>query len=155
MSKPDPGLAGAAELLDVVGRLNRWVTHHSDWPLPLAQLRVLAQIDEWGQARTGDLARAEHCSQPTMTARVQHLQARDWVARASDPRDARAAMLTLTEEGRAVLADARATRARVLQALLAQEGAPGRDRVRAATETLAALLEMAYLHHRHEQNKTS
>jgi len=155
VSPSDHGPGGAAELLDVVVRLNRWVTHHSDWALPLAQVRVLSQIDEWGQARTGDLARVEHCSQPTMTTRVQRLQARGWVARARDPLDARATMLTLTEEGRAVLADARATRARVLQALMAHMDAPERERVQAATRTLGALLEIAYANHRHEQNKTS
>ena len=146
MSKSSHSPAGAAELLDVVVRLNRWVTHHSDWALPLAQVRVLSQIDEWGQARTSDLARAEHCSQPTMTARIQHLQAQGWVARTSDPQDARAAMLTLTAEGRAVLADARGTRARVLQTLMAQMDAPGRERLRAATDTLETLLQMAYAH---------
>ncbi|MCD6664392.1 MAG: MarR family transcriptional regulator [Comamonas sp.] len=154
MPKSDHGPGSAAELLDVVVRLNRWVTHHSDWPLPLAQVRVLSQIDEWGQARTSDLARVEHCSQPTMTTRVQRLQARGWVARASDPLDARATMLTLTEEGRAVLADARATRARVLEALMAHMNAPERERVQAATRTLSALLDIAYASHRHEQNKT-
>lgn len=144
MSKARPGLSGAAELLDVVVRLNRWVTHHSDWALPLAQVRVLSQIDEWGQARTGDLARAERCSQPTMTARVQHLQAQGWVARANDPQDARAAVLTLTDEGRAVLADARGTRARVLQVLMTRMDAPERERLQAATETLQNLLRIAY-----------
>lgn len=138
----DPG--GAAELLDVVVRLNRWVTHHSDWALPLAQVRVLSQIAEWGQARTSDLARAEHCSQPTMTARVQHLQVQGWVARSTDPQDARAAVLTLTEEGRAVLADARGARARVLGALMAQMSAEGRGRLRDATQALDALLQLAY-----------
>lgn len=154
MPKSDHGPGSAAELLDVVVRLNRWVTHHSDWPLPLAQVRVLSQIDEWGQARTSDLARVEYCSQPTMTTRVQRLQARGWVARASDPLDARATMLTLTEEGRAVLADARATRARVLEALMARMDAPERESVQAATRTLGALLDIAYAHRRHEQNKT-
>jgi len=49
VSPSDHGPGGAAELLDVVVRLNRWVTHHSDWALPLAQVRVLSQIDEWGR----------------------------------------------------------------------------------------------------------
>lgn len=144
MFKVKPGGSGAAELLDAVVRLNRWVTHHSDWNLPLAQVRVLSQIDEWGQARTGDLARAEHCSQPTMTTRLQHLQAQGWVARATDPQDARATVLTLTDEGRAVLTDARATRARVLEALMARLDAPEVAQLQAATETLRRLLRIAY-----------
>ena len=53
-------------------------------------------------------------------------------------------MLTLTDEGRAVLADARGARARVLQALMAQMDASERERLRDATEALAALLQLAY-----------
>jgi hypothetical protein len=78
MPTPHPDASVGAELLDVIVRLNRWVTHHSDWTLPVAQMRVLSQIDEWGEARTSDLARAERCSQPTMTARLQQLETLGW-----------------------------------------------------------------------------
>lgn len=133
-----------AELLDVVVRLNRWVTHHSSWALPLAQVRLLSQINAWGTARVTDLAREEHCSQPTMTARVQGLEAQGWLARAADPEDARSTLLTLTEEGRAVLAEARGKRARVLEALMARLDAGERQRLEDATAALHALLDAAY-----------
>lgn len=144
MPQPPRAALGGAELLDVIVRLNRWATHHSHWKLPLTQLRVLSQIDQWGEARTSDLARAERCSQPTMTTRVQQLRAQGWVARVADPQDARAATLTLTDEGRAVLADARGTRAQVIDALMAQLGAAERRRLHAATQALRVLLQAAY-----------
>jgi hypothetical protein len=53
-----------AELLRVIARINRWATRQADVRIPPAQGRLLAQIDELGPARIGDLARADHCSQP-------------------------------------------------------------------------------------------
>lgn len=142
-NRPSSATTGA-ELLDVVVRLNRWATHHSTWALPLAQVRVLSQISEWGEARVTDLARAERCSQPTMTARVQALEASGWVTRTADRQDARSALLTLTEEGRTVLAEARGARARVIDALLERLGDAERKRLQDATAALHALLDAAY-----------
>ena len=146
MSSPASDASTGAELLDVIVRLNRWVTHHSDWTVPVAQVRVLAQIDDWGEARTSDLARAERCSQPTMTTRLQQLEALGWVARARDRQDARATPLTLTDAGRAVLADARSARTRVIDTLMAPMDAPRRQRLQAATRALRELLDAAYTH---------
>ncbi len=105
---------------------------------------MLAQIDDWGEARTSDLARAERCSQPTMTTRLQQLEALGWVARARDRQDARATPLTLTDAGRAVLADARSARTRVIDTLMAPMDAPRRQRLQAATRALRELLDAAY-----------
>ena len=144
MHKRSGSATTGAELLDVVVRLNRWATHHSTWALPLAQVRVLSQINEWGEARVTALARAERCSQPTMTARVQALEAEGWLGRTADPKDARSALLTLTEAGRAVLADARRARARVIDALLERLDAAERKRLEDAAAALHALLDAAY-----------
>ncbi|MFO1178520.1 MAG: MarR family transcriptional regulator [Ottowia sp.] len=146
MPTPHPDASVGAELLDVIVRLNRWVTHHSDWTLPVAQMRVLSQIDEWGEARTSDLARAERCSQPTMTARLQQLEMLGWVARSRDHQDARATPLTLTDAGRTVLADARKARARVIDTLMAPMDAPQRQRLHDATRALRELLDATYNH---------
>jgi DNA-binding MarR family transcriptional regulator len=144
LRKRSSGATTGAELLDVVVRLNRWATHQTAWDVPLAQVRVLSHIDQWGRARVTDLARAEPCSQPTMTARVQALAAQGWLARAIDPDDARSALLTLTQTGKAVLAKARGSRARVIDALLEQMDAGQRERIEDATTVLHALLEAAY-----------
>lgn len=139
-----PEIALGAELLSVVVRLNRWATHQTTWDVPLAQVRVLSHIDQWGVARVTDLARAEPCSQPTMTTRVQALEAQGWVVRAPDPQDARCALLRLTAAGSAVLAAARGARARVIDALMAQLTPEELDRIQAATSALRALLDAAY-----------
>lgn len=139
-----PPPVGGAELLDRIARLNRWVTHHTAWTLPLAQARVLAQIDELGTARIGDLARIERCSQPTMTAQVHRLQAQGLIGRVTDPDDARAARLSLTDQGRHALADMRRARAGVFESLVEQLDAADRARLPDALLALSALLDAAY-----------
>ncbi|AKU14788.1 MarR family winged helix-turn-helix transcriptional regulator [Luteipulveratus mongoliensis] len=106
------------ELLSAVARLHRWATRHADLDLPSAQGRLLALVAEMGPARIGDLAAADHCSQPTMTTQVQRVEAQGWLAREADPGDARAWLVRLTPEGKAVLRTARAARGKAVQPLL-------------------------------------
>src|SRR5699024_2661831 len=105
------GQAVGPELLDVILRFNRWVTYHAEWTLPPYQARLLSQIDELGSARIGDLARGEHCSQPTMTTQVRRLESEGLLKRVDDPDDARAVQISLTEEGKRVLCNVRRARA--------------------------------------------
>lgn len=99
-----------AKLLLAVTRLNRWATRHADFDTPPAQARLLSLIEEIGPARIGDLAAADHCSQPTMTTQVQRVEAAGWVRRRSDPNDARVALIDVTPAGRTVLNKVRAAR---------------------------------------------
>lgn len=85
---PLPGLG--ADLLAVVARLNRLATQRIQMPLPAAQARLLATIEAQGEARIGDLAAVDHCSQPTMTTQVRRLEDAGLVTRTADPGDARA-----------------------------------------------------------------
>ncbi len=105
-SSDDPG----ARLLSAVSRLNRWATRHADLQIPPAQARLLSLIDSVGPARIGELAEADHCSQPTMTTQVQRIENAGWATRQADPADRRASVITLTESGREVLGEVRAAR---------------------------------------------
>jgi len=87
-------------------RLSRFATRNLN-ALPHAALRVLGRLDELGQARISDLAKADRCSQPTMSALVQRLEEHGWVRRVSDPADSRASLISLTEKGRGELRSAR------------------------------------------------
>ena len=127
----------------MIARINRWATRQADVRIPPAQGRLLAQIDEIGPARIGDLARADHCSQPTMTTQVQRLEERGWVARVSDPADARAVLISLTDEGRTLLTDVRRERAEVLRPYVEGLTADQRDRLIDAVATLTDLLVAA------------
>lgn len=141
MTAPDDLLG--AQLLWVIARLNRWATRQADLRIPPAQGRLLAQIDELGSARIGDLARADHSSQPTMTTQVQRLEERGWVTRIDDPADARAVLISLTVEGRTLLNGIRRERAAVLAPYIAGLRTSDVRRLQDAVAVLTEILESA------------
>ncbi len=112
-----PGLG--ADLLGVVARLNRLATQRIQMPLPAAQARLLATIELHGEARIGDLAAVDHCSQPTMTTQVRRLEDAGLVARTADPGDARAVRIRITDQGKRTLNAVRADRAAAIEPQLA------------------------------------
>lgn len=114
---PLPGLG--ADLLAVVARLNRLATQRIQMPLPAAQARLLATIEAQGEARIGDLAAVDHCSQPTMTTQVRRLEDAGLVTRTADPGDARAVRIRITPEGIRTLTAVRADRAAAIEPQLA------------------------------------
>jgi DNA-binding MarR family transcriptional regulator len=131
------------ELLGLVARLNRWATRQARLEAPPAQVRLLAQINELGPARIGDLAHADHTSQPTMTGQVRRLEENGWARREPDPQDARASLITITPAGAEVLATARRSRAQTLRPVLDQLGEADRARLRDAVEVLRAVVDAA------------
>jgi len=131
------------ELLGLVARLNRWATRQARLEAPPAQVRLLAQINELGPARIGDLAHADHTSQPTMTGQVRRLEENGWARREPDPQDARASLITITPAGAEVLATARRSRAQTLRPVLDQLDEADRARLRGAVEVLRAVVDAA------------
>lgn len=116
----------AANLLSVVARLNRLATQRVKLELPFAQARLLSTIEDQGAARISDLAAFDHCSQPTMTTQVRRLEENALVSRVTDPADARAVLISITERGRQVLARVRADRGAIVDPYL--ERLPQADR---------------------------
>src|ERR1700731_2171470 len=100
-----------ADLLAVVARINRYATQRIQMQLPAAQARLLSTIDAHGEARIGDLAAVDHCSQPTMTTQVRRLEDAGAATRTVDSRDARAVRIRITDAGMRTLNAVRATRA--------------------------------------------
>jgi DNA-binding MarR family transcriptional regulator len=94
------------ELVVASTRLTRLATRNAN-TLPHAAMRVLGRLDELGQARISELAKADRCSQPTMSNLVQRLEEQGSVRRSADPADSRASLITLTDAGLAELRDAR------------------------------------------------
>lgn len=131
------------ELLGLVARLNRWATRQARLEAPPAQVRLLAQIHELGPVRIGDLALADHTSQPTMTTQVRRLEEHGWATRSADPEDARASLITLTALGSEILAGARRSRAEALRPVIDALTPADRDRLRDAVDVLRAVVEAA------------
>ena len=130
-----------ADLLAVVARLNRLATQRIQMPLPAAQARLLATIEAHGEARIGDLAAVDHCSQPTMTTQVRRLEDAGLVARTVDPGDARAVRIRITGEGIRTLNAVRADRAAAIEPQLALLEPEDRQVLTEAVEVLRRLLE--------------
>ncbi|KAA1431293.1 MarR family winged helix-turn-helix transcriptional regulator [Mycolicibacter arupensis] len=103
-----------ADLLSVVSRLNRLATQRVALPIPGAQARLLSTIEDLDVARISDLAAVDHCSQPTMTTQVRRLEDAGLTTRATDPLDARAVLIRITDKGIDTMARVRQDRAAAL-----------------------------------------
>jgi DNA-binding MarR family transcriptional regulator len=80
---------------------------------------LLNRVDREGPTRLTALAAAEGISQPAMTQLIQRLERHGLVERLSDPDDRRATLLTVTEVGRALLAQRTGKRRKRLSDLMA------------------------------------
>ena len=124
-----------AELLTLarLARLLERACGELDPPLTLAQYRILAMIAS-GSDRASRLARLLALAKPTVSATVDTLVERSLVQRATSRDDRRVTMLTVTDAGHAVLADAEAAMRASFGEVLAHVDDPG-----AVATTLAAL----------------
>ena len=125
----------ATDLLELVSLVIRGVSDNRD--LSLTAAAALSSLDRNGAQRITTMAAAEGVSQPSMTQLMQRLEQRGLVARTSDPSDGRVALVSLTGEGRAVLATRRERNARRVSALLADLP---EDEVRSLASALASVL---------------
>ncbi|MFI7005132.1 MarR family winged helix-turn-helix transcriptional regulator [Streptomyces sp. NPDC050145] len=101
----------AADLATAVGRLARRLrTASPDSLLTPTQRTVLARLAMEGPATTAALARAEYVRPQSMRLTVGALEDRGLVSRAPDPEDGRQSVVSVTEEGRAVLDAVRAAK---------------------------------------------
>ena len=133
----------SAELVLYTGRLVRAVTRLSAGvvDVPTASLRLLSQIDELGGVSVGALARADRCSQPTMSVGVHQLCERGWAQKRPHPSDARSSLVSLTDAGRSVLVDARRERAAVVADRLRADPHHDEDDLARAVAVLRGLLD--------------
>jgi DNA-binding MarR family transcriptional regulator len=102
---------------------------------------VLAGLRDAGPQRITALAEAEGVAQPSMTALVARLERRGLVARGSDPDDARAVRVAITEPGRERLEARRAARVADLAERLAALDPGEREALEAALPALDKLTE--------------
>ena len=125
----------ASDLLDLVALLYKGLSGNRD--LSLTAVATLNSLDRRGPQRITTLAAAEGVSQPSMTQLVQRLEQRGLIGRGSDPTDARVALVTVTDQGRAALAARRKRNAERIADLLGD--LPEHD-VQALADALAAVL---------------
>jgi DNA-binding MarR family transcriptional regulator len=102
---------------------------------------VLATLRDAGPRRITELAESEAIAQPTVTTLVGRLERDGLVDRRSDPGDARAVLVHLTDLGLARLNEMRAAREALLQARLQTLTETEREVLAAALPVLDKLME--------------
>ena len=139
--RTDAGLA--SELRLSVMRLRRRLAgeRHPDNPLSMGQLALLGALYRNGDQTVGELAALERVQPPSMTRTVNCLADGGYVERGPHPSDGRQVVVTLTDEGRAVLLADRARRDEWLARRLAALTADERDALRRATPILQRLAQ--------------
>jgi DNA-binding MarR family transcriptional regulator len=100
--QPDLGI-DAARLRVAVLRLSRRLRKHDLAGLTPSQLSTLSTIGVQGPVRLGDLAAAERIAPSTLTRLINVLEDKGYVHRDAAPGDARAYLVSVTEQGRDVL----------------------------------------------------
>lgn len=107
--KPSERVESIGAALDQASDLTvRYLTERAG--LSTAAAFVLNRLNREGPSRLTTLAQREGVSQPSMTQLVQRLERQDLVVRLQDPEDGRVALVAVSDEGLAVLADRRRLR---------------------------------------------
>ncbi|MFJ9605831.1 MarR family winged helix-turn-helix transcriptional regulator [Kitasatospora sp. NPDC101176] len=131
-----------ARLRLAVSRLHRHMVQASGRrDLTFAQLSALARIEAHGPIRLVDLAAREQVSAPSLIRTLAPLHADALLSKEADPQDRRSALIRITDDGRATLAQIRAERSQVLADRTALLTADQRTALLAALPVLELLAE--------------
>jgi DNA-binding MarR family transcriptional regulator len=126
------------DLVVLSARLVREVRRNTA-DLPAASTRLMSLLDELGPSTVGALAQVDRCSQPTMTGIVNGLAEKGWVQRDPHPDDARASLVSMTQQGREELAAIRSRNAALVAERIAASGRSPED-LATAVSVLSDLL---------------
>jgi len=130
----------AAALPQRAARLSRLLYRHSTRELSRTEAGVLSTLSEQ-RRRITELAEMEGLAQPTVTVLVGKMEERGLVSRERDTSDGRAVLVDITDEGRAALDRLRAQYREVLGERMASMSPKEVAAMRAASETLGALID--------------
>jgi DNA-binding MarR family transcriptional regulator len=134
--------AALSELLGAERRLRGRDQHHRQGGLTYAQLRALMVLRD-GERTAGALAEAANCNPASTTAMLDHLEAAGVIERRRDTRDRRVCLVALTEEGRRLVEEKRASSQKIWQTRFG--GASGTD-LQAAAQAMRTIAEMLDAH---------
>jgi DNA-binding MarR family transcriptional regulator len=103
---------------------------------------TLSTLERTGPARLTALATREGVTQPAMTQLISRLQEAGLVRREADPDDGRVVRVSITDDGKVVLAARRAERTQRLSVLLTRISLEHRAALAAALPALEALTQV-------------
>ena len=113
-------LTEARSLATTLDRLTTWLRRQTPQQVSASTITALDRLASEGPLRVSDLAAREAMTQPGVTMLVNRLAEAGYAERVPDPTDRRAALVRITDAGRAVLTERTANRAQVLRARLAE-----------------------------------
>ena len=131
--------AEAARLSMALGRVSRLIRRQHSLPLGHGGISALATISREGPIRAGDLAVREGLAAASLSRITAVLVFDGYVDRQPDPDDGRSILLSTSSEGEGLLAEVRATTARVLLDRLQRLNAAERSAIIAALPALESL----------------
>jgi len=139
---PDAG-ATLTALLEQVWQLNRVAAIEAPGDHSPSQYRTLGLLIDSGPRRLGDLAGDVHLSQPAMTKIVHALVDAGLVARERDPQDSRVTLVSITDAGRALIAQRSRTVVEYLLPAFTSLSAAEHRSLQHAVEILSTLMSGA------------
>jgi len=120
-----------------ISRMARRLRQEAGAQLSPSQTAALATIERHGPLTPSELAVRERVQRPTVTRVLARLEEAGLVARAADPQDRRCSLVSISDDGRALLAAVRARK----DAFLARRIDALEPADREALERAAAILE--------------
>jgi DNA-binding MarR family transcriptional regulator len=134
-----PRAAARSAVAAGLEELTRFAVRRTGTPrdISFTTASTLSRLEHEGPRRLTSLAADEGVAQPSMTQLVQRLERQGLVERNRDPGDKRVVWVAITDAGRRLLSDRRASRAEELATLLA--ALPPEDEAALAAAVLAAL----------------
>jgi len=120
-----------------ISRMARRLRQEAGAELSPSQTAALATIEKHGPLTPSELANRERVQRPTVTRVMARLEEAGLITRAADPTDRRSSLVTISPEGRALLAAARSRK----DAFLSQRLDALDDDDRATLDRAAAILE--------------
>ena len=115
--------------------------YFADTALTRARTHLLWELNRLGPSTQQTLATSLKVSPRNITGLVDALEAAGFVIRRSHPKDRRAILVTLTEEGSQTIAEMAQERAQIASALIADLSSDQVEQLRQGLDTVAARLE--------------
>jgi DNA-binding MarR family transcriptional regulator len=131
----------AARLRLGITRTARRLRQEAGGSLSPSQIAALATIERHGPLTPSELAQRERVQRPTVTRVLARLEQAGLAERAGDPVDRRSSLVTITPEGRGLLAAQRTRKDAYLARRLEALDATDRATLERAAELLERLLE--------------
>jgi DNA-binding MarR family transcriptional regulator len=122
-------------------RLTTWARRLTPRGLSASSFTTLDTLSYAGPLRISELADREGMTQPGMTTLVNRLEHDGLAQRATDPTDGRAALVSITETGRARVGAYRAMRAQLIGERLTRLDPSDQAALRAAVDAIERLTD--------------